>query len=50
MVNGRGWAGWREGVWELRLRKLQLCDPLFSGQGTVAPSFPTAFDFLASLS
>jgi hypothetical protein len=35
---------------ELMLRKLKLCEPIFSRQGTVAPSFPTAFDFLASLS
>jgi hypothetical protein len=32
------------------LLKLKLCDPIFSGPGTVAPSFPTTFDFLASLS
>jgi hypothetical protein len=35
---------------ELVLLKLQLCDPIFSGQGTVAPSSPTACAFLASLS
>jgi hypothetical protein len=37
-------------VFELMLLKLKLFDPIFSGQGTVAPSFPTAFDFLASIS
>jgi hypothetical protein len=37
-------------VFELMLLNLKLCDPIFSGQSTVAPSFPTAFDFLASLS
>jgi hypothetical protein len=37
-------------VLALMLLKLKLYDPIFSGQGTVAPRFPTAFDFLASLS
>jgi hypothetical protein len=35
---------------ELMLLKLQLCDPIFSGPGTGAPSSPTACAFVASLS
>jgi hypothetical protein len=37
-------------VFELMILQLKLFDPLCSGQGTVAPSFPTTFDFVASLS
>jgi len=50
MVDGGGWAGWCDDVFELMMRNLKLFDPIFSGQGTVAPSFSTAFDFLASIS
>ncbi len=50
MVDGGGWAGWCDDVFELMMLKLKLFDPIFSGQGTGAPSFSTAFDFLASIS
>jgi len=50
MVDGGGGAGWRDGVFELMMLQRQLCDPSCSGQGPVAPRFPTTFDFLASLS
>jgi hypothetical protein len=49
IVDGIGWTGLRDRAVELMLRILELFDPQFGSQSAVAPSFPTAFDFFASL-
>ena len=49
IVDGMGLTGLRERAVELMMRTLELCNPLFGSQSTVAPSCPTAFDFFASL-
>jgi hypothetical protein len=49
IVDGGGWADGRDGVFELMIFNLEFFDPMFSGQGAGAPSFPTVVDFLASI-
>jgi hypothetical protein len=49
MVDGGGWTGLRDSACELMMRNLERCDPMSGSHSAVAPRFPTAFDFLASL-
>jgi hypothetical protein len=42
-------SGW-DGIFELMSFNLKLFDAMFSGQGALAPSFPTLFDFFPSIS
>jgi hypothetical protein len=50
MVDGGRGAGGRDGVLKLMRFHRQRFDPIVSGQGTVAPRFPTACAFWAALS
>jgi hypothetical protein len=50
IVNEAGLRGSRQGDVELMILYLKLLDSTFGSQRTVAPSFPTAVNFCASLS
>jgi len=50
IVDGVELTGLHGGVFELMILHLQLGDSMFGSQSAVAPSFPTAVDFLVSLS
>jgi len=49
VVDGSRLRGLRESACELMMLNLKLVDPMFGIQGPVAPRFPTAVDFFASL-
>jgi hypothetical protein len=49
IVDGTGRRDSRESAFELMVLNLKLGDPMFGIQSTVAPNFPTAVDFFASL-
>jgi hypothetical protein len=49
MVDGTGRRDSRESAFELMVLHLKLVDPMCGIESTVAPNFPTAVDFFASL-
>jgi hypothetical protein len=49
IVDGMGLTGLRDRAFELMMLHLELFAPMFGSQSAVAPRFPTAFDFFASL-
>jgi len=49
VVDGGGLRGSRQSAFELMSLNLELSGPIFGSQSAVAPSFPTAGDFLTSL-
>jgi hypothetical protein len=49
VVDGGGRRGSRQSALKLTVLNLKLFDALFGSQSTVAPSLPTAVDFVASL-
>jgi hypothetical protein len=49
IVDGGGLRGLRQSAFELTILTRKLVDPLCSTQSALAPSFPTAYDFLALL-
>jgi len=50
IVNVGGFRGSRQSTVELMILYLKLLDSTFGSQRTVAPSFPTAVNFCASVS
>jgi hypothetical protein len=49
IVDGGGLRGLRQSACELMVLNLKLIDSMFGSQSTVAPPFPAAVDFVASL-
>jgi len=49
VVDGGGLRGSRQSALKLMVLNLKLCESMFGSQSTVAPSSPTAVDFVASL-
>jgi hypothetical protein len=49
VVDGGGLRGSPQSALELMSLNLEFSRPMFGRQGAVAPSFPTAVDFFASL-
>jgi hypothetical protein len=50
VVNAGGLRGSRQSAFELMILYLKLLDSVFGSQRTVAPNFPTAVNFFASVS